>query len=104
MANKIEHLVVLMMENRSFDHALGFLKSASWPIDGLTGSESNPDSTGVSVQVTPDARDAGDFFPDPGHDFLRVNEQIFSNSAGTGNTKKKKEIKKQDERRREKKQ
>jgi phospholipase C len=84
MAKKIEHLVVLMMENRSFDHALGFLKSASWPIDGLTGTESNPDSTGVAVTVTPDARDAGDFFPDPGHDFLSVNEQIFSNSAGTG--------------------
>ena len=84
MAKKIEHLVVLMMENRSFDHALGFLKSASWPIDGLTGTESNPDSTRVAVPVTPDARDAGDFFPDPGHDFLSVNEQIFSNSAGTG--------------------
>jgi phospholipase C len=84
MAKKIEHLVVLMMENRSFDHALGFLKSPSWPIDGLTGTESNPDSTGVAVRVTPDARDAGDFFPDPGHDFLSVNEQIFSNSAGTG--------------------
>jgi len=84
MAKKIEHLVVLMMENRSFDHALGFLKSAAWPIDGLTGTESNPDSTGVAVTVTPDARDAGDFFPDPGHDFLSVNEQIFSNSAGTG--------------------
>lgn len=84
MAKKIEHLVVLMMENRSFDHALGFLKSASWPIDGLTGTESNPDSTGVAVRVSPDARDAGDFSPDPGHDFLSVNEQIFSNSAGTG--------------------
>lgn len=81
---RIEHLVVLMMENRSFDHALGFLKSPEWPIDGLTGTESNPDSTGATVTVTPDARDAGDFFPDPGHDFLSVNEQIFSNSAGTG--------------------
>src|ERR1044072_6606341 len=104
MAKNIEHLVVPMMENRSFAHALGFSKSAAWPIDGLSGTESNPDSTGVAVSVTPDARDAGDFFPDPGHDFLSVNEQIFSNSAGTGNTKKKKEIKKQDERRREKKQ
>ncbi len=84
MAKKIEHLVVLMMENRSFDHALGFSRTDAWPIDGLTGTESNPDSAGVAVTVTPDARDAGDFFPDPGHDFLSVNEQIFSNSAGTG--------------------
>lgn len=84
MANKIEHLVVLMMENRSFDHMLGFLKSPNWQIDGLDGAESNPDSKGTLVRVTPDARYAGDFFPDPGHDFVSVNEQIFSNSTGTG--------------------
>ena len=84
MANKIEHLVVLMMENRSFDHMLGFLKSPSWQIDGLAGTETNPDSQGVRVRVSPDARYAGDFSPDPGHDFISVNEQIFSNSQGTG--------------------
>jgi phospholipase C len=39
---KIEHLVVLMMENRSFDYMFGFLKSNSWPIDGLNGNETNP--------------------------------------------------------------
>jgi phospholipase C len=84
MANKIEHLVVLMMENRSFDHMFGFLKSPGWQIDGLNGTEMNPDSKGAPVRVTPDARYAGDFFPDPGHDFVSVNEQIFSNSTGTG--------------------
>lgn len=84
MAKKIEHLVVLMMENRSFDHALGFLKSPAWKVDGLDGNETNPDSQGVEVKVTNDARYAGDFTPDPGHDFLSVNEQIFSNPAGTG--------------------
>jgi len=84
MANKIEHLVVLMMENRSFDHMLGFLKSNSWPIDGLNGNETNPDSQGTAVRVTPDAQHAGDLFPDPPHDFLSVNQQIFGNIAGTG--------------------
>jgi phospholipase C len=83
MANKIEHLVVLMMENRSFDHMLGFLKSPAWPIDGLNGTETNPDSRGAAVRVTPDARFAGDLTPDPGHDFISVNEQIFSNSTAT---------------------
>ena len=39
MAPKIEHLVVLMMENRSFDHMFGLMKDASWPIDGLNGNE-----------------------------------------------------------------
>jgi phospholipase C len=84
MANQIKHLVVLMMENRSFDHMFGFLKSPSWKIDGLDGTETNPDSKGALVRATPDARYAGDFFPDPGHDFVSVNEQIFSNSTGTG--------------------
>lgn len=84
MPNKVQHLVVLMMENRSFDHSLGFLKSPTWKVDGLDGTETNPDTQGVPVRVSPDARYAGDFWPDPGHDFISVNEQIFSNSQGTG--------------------
>jgi len=36
-AGTIKHLVVLMLENRSFDHMLGFLKSDTYPIDGLNG-------------------------------------------------------------------
>jgi phospholipase C len=85
MANIIQHLVVLMMENRSFDHMLGFLKSPTYPIDGLDGTETNRDSKGELVRVSHDAHYAGDFTPDPGHDFISVNEQIFSNSQGTGN-------------------
>lgn len=84
MANNIQHLVVLMMENRSFDHMFGFLKSPTYPIDGLDGTETNPDIQGMKVRVSPDAHYAGDLTPDPGHDFISVNEQIFSNSQGTG--------------------
>lgn len=84
MANKIEHLVVLMMENRSFDHMLGFMKSPDWPVDGLTGNETNPDINGAAVRVRPDARFQGDLVPDPGHDFVSVNEQIFGNSTAVG--------------------
>ena len=84
MTKKIEHLVVLMMENRSFDHAVGFLKSATYPIDGLDGTETNPDVQGTAVRVSRDAHYSGDLTPDPGHDFISVNEQIFSNSQGTG--------------------
>ena len=39
--NPIKHLIVLMMENRSFDHYLGWLKEQNPAIDGLTGSEAN---------------------------------------------------------------
>ena len=47
----VEHVVVLMLENRSFDHMLGFLYTGAGnmspsgqPFEGLTGTESNPDS------------------------------------------------------------
>lgn len=81
-ADKIKHLVLLMMENRSFDHLLGFLKSAEYPINGLAGNEFNPDADGNPVNVSRDARISGDLLPDPGHDFLDVNEQIFGNRGG----------------------
>ncbi len=41
--DKAEHVIVLMMENRSFDHFLGYLSLAGRrDIDGLTGHERNP--------------------------------------------------------------
>jgi phospholipase C len=84
MPQNIKHLVVLMLENRSFDHMFGFLKSNSYKIDGLNGNETNPDSAGQPVQVSSDAKYVGDLKNDPGHDFISVNEQIFGNSQGTG--------------------
>jgi len=80
----IQHLVVLMLENRSFDHMLGFMKSPDYAIEGLNGDESNPDENGNSVFVSADARYSGDFTPDPGHHFPDVNTQIFGSVDGTG--------------------
>jgi phospholipase C len=48
---KIDHIVVLMLENRSFDSMLGKLYPKSATFDGLDGTEQNPDSNGVPVQV-----------------------------------------------------
>ena len=45
--DKLKHIVVLMMENRSFDHMLGSLKSDGPRIDGLvrqTSSITMPES------------------------------------------------------------
>lgn len=52
--SKIKHFVVVMLENRAFDHMLGHLKQINPEIDGLTGSESNPidPSDPKSPQVT----------------------------------------------------
>lgn len=63
MAKNIQHLVVLMLENRSFDHMFGFLKSNNYPINGLDGTETNPDSQGVSVHATPNAPYSGELSP-----------------------------------------
>jgi phospholipase C len=51
--DNLKHIVVLMMTGRSFDHMLGSLKATHPLIDGLTGSESNPDITGSLVTVKP---------------------------------------------------
>ena len=48
---KIDHIVVLMLENRSFDSMLGKLYPKSATFDGLDGTEQNPDASGVPVQV-----------------------------------------------------
>jgi phospholipase C len=42
----IKHIVVLMMENRSFDQMLGFLQGAGLDVDGLAGAKPNFDSEG----------------------------------------------------------
>jgi phospholipase C len=93
MSSAIDHIVVLMLENRSFDHMLGWLYSESGntsplghPFEGLTGRESNPDSSGKAVPVfritaqTPNAY----FMPgaDPGEGYKATNSQLFgSNTA-----------------------
>src|SRR3954465_2722016 len=77
--DSIKHLVVLMMENRSFDHMFGRMMSPTYPIDGLNGAESNPDSAEQDVKVTFDAKVGGDPPPDPGHPFPDVTLQIFGN-------------------------
>jgi phospholipase C len=77
---KLKHIVVLMMENRSFDHMLGALKAQDARIDGLSGNESNPDSTGAQFAVRADADFQGQLDPDPDHHFAAVDLQIFNNA------------------------
>ncbi len=73
----LKHIVVLMMENRSFDHMLGGLKAQDPRIDGLTGNEGNPDTAGNMAKVQPLAQFQGQLDPDPDHHFPAVDLQIF---------------------------
>ena len=77
----LKHIVVLMMENRSFDHMLGALKATDPRIDGLTGTEFNPDSNGVQAKVLPQAQFQSQLDPDPDHHFPGVDLQIFNGDA-----------------------
>src|SRR3989442_9434935 len=75
--DNLKHVVVLMMENRSFDHMLGGLKKKSPKINGLNGNESNPDMDGDIVTVAPAADYRGQLANDPDHHFPGVDLQIF---------------------------
>ncbi len=81
---KIDHIVVLMLENRSFDCILGQLYPKSDRFHGLQGNETNPDKNGAPIQVwsgtgtdrqlmqTPD--------PDPGELWMDMNLLISGTS------------------------
>jgi phospholipase C len=72
----ISNIFVLMLENRSFDHMLGF--SGIGGINGLTGTESNTHN-GQRYTVT---QPADAFMPvDPGHEFTDVVKQLCGASA-----------------------
>lgn len=80
-ASPIKTVVVLVMENRSFDHMLGWMKRLNPAINGVTGTEWNPNST-----TDPNAQrvyfgDAAPYVdPDPGHSFQAIREQIFGSN------------------------
>jgi phospholipase C len=91
----IEHIVVLMMENRSFDQMLGYLKRANYPgledVHGLDGNESNPDPDGKQHQVFEWGPDETVFHPsedpsgkvlDPDHSKKGVEEQLKDGNQG----------------------
>ena len=81
MPAPVNHVFVLVLENRSFDHMFGFSgltgvdaeTGAPTSIDGLTGAERNV-LAGTPVTVS---RGADFQMPrDPGHEFLDVLEQL----------------------------
>lgn len=76
---KIDHIVVLMMENRSFDHMLGYLslENGRGDIDGLTSplQNTNPVPGSQNPQEIFEL-DFGNILVDPGHSHEATLEQI----------------------------
>lgn len=79
--DQLKHIVVLMMENRSFDHMLGSLKAVNPEIDGITNQLSNPDTTGALVKPQPKAEFQSQLQPDPDHHFPAVDLQIYGGDS-----------------------
>ena len=77
----IDHIVVLMLENRSFDCLLGKLYEGRADFEGLTDNEQNPAPDGSAVQVwnKPGTDEATMTIPDPdpGELWVDINEQLF---------------------------
>ena len=92
--SSVEHIVLLMLENRSFDHMLGFLYAdrgntspLGQPFEGLTGTESNPASGGgqpVTVFRIEPSTPSAYFMPgaDPGEGYMATNSQLYGSTAG----------------------
>jgi phospholipase C len=74
----IDHFVVLMLENRSFDSMLGCLKVRRPEINGLTLAEFNDREGGQPVAVWNTGSTSLVIpTPDPGESWLDMNEQLF---------------------------
>jgi phospholipase C len=86
MSTRIKNVFVLMLENRSFDHMLGFsgitgtdaVTGQKTQLNGLTGTESNS-YQGVTYTVAPNANRVMPV--GPGHEFLDAVEQLCGPGA-----------------------
>jgi phospholipase C len=86
----IRHFVVLMMENRSFDHIFGYRSG----VNGLKGNEtnfldpSNPESDKNPAFVVSNAAPyAVQVGQGPGHSVAQTNEQLFNSETPTSGQK-----------------
>jgi phospholipase C len=79
---EIDTFVVVMMENRSFDHYFGSLSLLEGKeVDGLAGSESNPSTSGGPVAIHPMATNVTNEDPPHGWDGSRGQ---WNNGANDG--------------------
>src|SRR3954469_22819759 len=93
---EIDHVVVLMLENRSFDSMLGWLYQTGAPsqvlpqgssptFDGLQavtlGDFTNQASGGLSRPPIPGAQGFPSPVVDPGEEFAHVNQQFFNSAT-----------------------
>lgn len=81
----IKRLVVLMLENRSFDHLFGYLRSSNLKIAGLNGTEFNQKDPNTAIDPRIAVRRSTSFVMpfDPAHEFYDVQVQLYGPLKGT---------------------
>jgi phospholipase C len=80
----IKRFVVLMLENRSFDHLFGFLKNTRPNVAGLSGSEFNQKDPNSAADPKIPVRRATTFVMpfDPAHEYYDVQVQLYGPMKG----------------------
>jgi len=75
----IKRFVVLMLENRSFDHLFGYLKSVNPKVFGLNGNEFNQKDPNAPGDPAIKVGRASSFVMtfDPGHEYYDVKIQLY---------------------------
>ena len=82
MPQTIRHVIVLMLENRSFDHMLGWMQAPDYPIEGPAGYDNPYTPCTVAPKVEASKHQTIALPRDPGHQWEQVNVQLFSNREG----------------------
>ena len=77
-SSRVKHLVILMMENHSFDNMLGWMKRQNPEIDGLDGTQCNKidpsDASSKNVCVTDQGSRVD---PDPSHSLSGTAFEVY---------------------------
>jgi phospholipase C len=79
-SDPIRHVVLLMMENHSFDQMLGALNGVYPDLDGVDAAHVNMDRNGKAYHQAP--TDEVQTKNDPMHEFRFVKEQLADNNGG----------------------
>src|SRR6185312_5649015 len=87
LLDTFDHVVVLMLENRSFDNILGYLYENGVPpgkhFEGVVGNNlTNPDENGNQIPVSIQTN-FHEPYPDPGEEFDHITAQLFSGAPTT---------------------
>src|SRR3979411_3505566 len=78
----IEHVVLLLMENHSFDQMMGSLDEIHHDLDGVRNAAAKTNDDGRGHVFTPMATEERQMLRDPHHDHDSVMRQIAEDNGG----------------------